>query len=219
MALSTSDLISRVRTAIDDVAGGKSIFKENLARSRFGNQVGGGNVAFQLNNTRVVAGTLSVSKDGGSFAAAATEDDLRGRFTFASAPATAALATYDFLFFTDAEITTLLENSASFVGTTDATFATVDPGLGDALVYKAASDAARALVTRTAPYYDAGAGGKSARKGAISPKYAALAKDLLAAAVAERLAFYGERKGAASAPAYGSVSPKSRNVTPYTPQR
>lgn len=222
MSLSVADLLARVRQAIDDVNGAKSILQENLTRSRFGNQVNGANKSFQLANTRIInpgTSTLFVSADGGAFVAAATEDDFRGRFTLAAAPATSLFATYDFQFFTDAELTVFLENAASYVGTTDATFASVDPGLGDALVYKAGSDAARALSLRNAPYYDVGAGGKTVRKGDVGKKYRDLAKDLIESAKAEREAFYGDRKGQASSPAYGRSSPTSRIVSPYTPRR
>lgn len=219
MALSVSDLITRIRQAIDDVNGGKSLFKENLRRSRFGDQVGSANTAFQVANGRIIPATIFVSADGAAFAAPATVDTLRGRFTLAAAPATSLLATYDFQFFTDAELTVLLENAASFIGTEDLTFVSVPTGLGDALVFKAGSDAASALSLRAAPFFNAGAGGKTVEKGDIAKKYKDIAADLLARAIKERDEFYGPRKGAATAPAYGQSAPTGRMVGPFTPRR
>lgn len=210
----TNDLLGRVRTLIDDVAGDKSVFKENLTRSVIGNQVDGASKNFQLNNRRIVATTLQVSADGAAFAPAASEDDLRGRFTLSTAPATSLLATYDFQFFNDTEITDFLTQAGSFVGSDDIT--QVATGLLDALVFKAASDAARALSMRSAPFFTAAAGGKSMQKGDISKKYADLANKLLDAATAERQAFYGDRKGLASSPAYGQFATRQ---TPWTPKR
>jgi hypothetical protein len=219
MALSVSDLTARVRVAIDDVAGGKPVLQENLRQSRVGNQVNGTNKNFQVNNTRVESGTYSIVADGAAVSPSGTPDYFRGRFVLAGAPATSLLVSYDFQFFTDTEIARLLQNALSFVGSTDDTFASVDVGLGDALVYKASSDAASALAARTSPYYDASAGSKSARKGDLGRKYRELAKDLFDRAVAEREQFYGPRKGQATQAAYGKSSPTSNIVQPYTPRR
>lgn len=218
MPLSTSDLISRIRAAIDDSPASKSILQENLARSRYGNQVGGGNKNFAVGNTRLISGTLAVVSDGATVTPASI-DLFRGRFVLTVAPASSLLATYDFEFFTDTELTVFLENAASFVSTTDLTFVSVDTGLGDAIVYKAASDAAFALSARSSPYYNAGAGGKSSQKGDISKKYRDLAEDLFGRATKERDAFYGPRKGMATSPAYGQIAPAGRIVSPYTPRR
>lgn len=210
----TPDLIGRIRTLIDDVAGDKSVFKENLTRSIIGNQVDGSNKSFQLNNKRLVAGILTVSIDGGAFATPASEDTGHGRFTTGTAPASALLAIYDFQFFTDTEITDFLTQAGSFVGADDVT--QVATGLLDALVFKAASDACQALSVRTVPFFNASAGGKSMDKNEIAKKYAALSDSLFKKAVAERLAYYGDRKGEASSPAYGQFATKQ---TPWTPRR
>lgn len=211
-----SDLISRVRTAIDDIAGDKSVFKENLKRSVNGNQVDGSNKDFQTNNKRLVDGSIIVLADGSSATLTADSDQLRrGRFTITSAaPASSCLVTYDFQFFNDDEITDFLTQAADFVGTSDVTM--VEVGLIDSLVDKAASDACFALSTRSGFLYNASAGGKAAQKGDISKKYRDLAKDLFDKAVAERKAFYGDRKGQATSPAYGRFATKQ---TPYTPPR
>lgn len=212
---SSIDLLNRLRTAIDDVAGDKSIFKENLRRSVAGDQVDGTNKSFQLNNRRVVTGTLSVSADGAAFTTPASEDVARGRFTLASAPATSLKATYDFQFFTDAEATVFLNQAVDFIdGLTDP--ALVPAGLVDAFIKKAASDACYALATRTTPLYNASAGGKVLDKDNIAVKYRQKAKDLLEQAVAERTAFYGDRKGQSSSPAYGSLATTQK---PWTPRR
>lgn len=199
-----SDLISRVRTAIDDVAGDKSVFRENLGRSINGNQVTLGS-PYQLNNKRVAAGSLTVNVDGGGFKAIGsgggqypgTEDDARGRFTLVTPAASSLFATYDFLFMSDTEITDFVNQAADFIGTSDPT--TVAVGLLDALTLKAASDACFAIAARAASYYNFSAGGKAAQKGDISKKYQGMAKDLFERAVAERLSFYGERKGKSTA--------------------
>lgn len=213
-----TDLLSRLRTAIDDVAGGKTVFKENISRSVWGNQVTTGNKSFRLNNQRIAViasvSTLLVSADGAAYAAAATEDDFRGIFTLASSPATSLFAQYDWTYFTDAELTDFINQAADFVGVSDPT--TVPVGMIDALVFKAGSDASFALSARRAGLYNAGAGGKTAQKGDISKKYKDLAKDLFDRATAERLAFYGTRKGKSSSPSYGKFATKQR---PWTPRR
>lgn len=210
------DLISRVRTAIDDVAGDKSVFKENLKRSVNGNQVDGSNKDFQTNNKRLVANSLSILADGSAATFMADSDQLRrGRFTITSAaPASSCFVTYDFQFFNDDEITDFLVQATDFIGYADMT--TIVVGLIDTLVFKAGSDACFALSTRSGFLYNASAGGKAAQKGDISKKYRDLAKDLFDKAVAERTAFYGERKGQALSPAYGKFK---TNQTPYTPPR
>ncbi len=211
-----ADLLSRLRTAIDDVAGGKTVFKENLTRSVWGNQVGGGNTSFRLNNQRIAVvsstSTLLVSKDGGAYAAAATEDDFRGTFTVASAPTASLFANYDWQYFTDTELNDFLTQAGDFVGVSDIT--TVAVGLLDALVFKAGSDASFALAARRAGLYNAGAGGKTAQKGDISKKYKDLAKDLFERATAERLAYYGARKGSSTSPASGRGTINQKVWTP-----
>lgn len=212
-----NDLLTRVRILIDDQAGDKSVFKENLARSIQGNQVGSGNLSFQLNNRRLIATSLSVLADGSAATVSSSADQaLRGRFTItSSAPSSSCFATYDFQFFTDTELTDFVNQAADFVeGVSDVT--TVQVGLLDALVLKAASDACFALASRSGSLYNAAAGGKSAQKGDISRKYKDLAKDLFDRAVAEREAFYGPRKGQASSPASGKFATKQ---TPWTPRR
>lgn len=212
---STATILARVRTAIDDLAGDKSVFKENITRSMLGNQVGSGNTSFQLNNRRTSG--LQVSVDGAAFVAVSqtADESQRGRFVKSPAPATALLATYDFQFFTDAELTTIIEGSGlSFVG--HATVVAVPDGLLDALTLKSSSDACAALASRTMPYYDAAAGGKSFNKNDIAKKYSALAKQHLDAAVSERDKFYSDKKGSTKAPAYGKFS---TTQTPYTPKR
>lgn len=214
-----ADLLIRCRTLIDDLSGDKSVFKENLVRSNLGNQVDGANTSFKLNNNRISivasVAVLQVSKDGGSYAAPATVDAAHGTFTLAAAPTTSLFATYDWQYFTDAEITDFLTQAGDFVeAVTD--ISTVPVGLLDALVFKAASDACFALSARRAGLYDAAAGGKSASKGDISKKYRELAKDLFDRAVAERAAFWGPRKGEATAPAYGKFA---TNQNPWTPRR
>lgn len=214
-----SDLLSRLRTAIDDVAGDKTAFRENLRRSVYGDQVAGGTTLnFRLNNQRVavvnLVSTLMVSADGNTFAPPATEDDLRGTFTLLVAPTSSLIATYDYQYFTDTELTDFINQAADFIGVADPT--AVPVGLLDALVFKAGSDACFALSARRAGLYNAGAGGKTAQKGDISKKYKDLAKDLFERAVAERLAFYGQRKGKSSAPSAGSFATKQ---TPWTPIR
>lgn len=209
----TATVIARIRTLIDDAAGDKSVFKENLRRSVLGNQVDGANKNFQLNNKRIVASSLSVSVDGASFAAPASEDDMRGRFTVTTAPATSLLATYDFQFFTDAEITIIIDSALSFVGATAAV--NVDAGLLDALVKWAAGDCFEALSSRAGPLYDASAGGKSVSKASIKQHYLALAKQKHDEATAERDNFY-KKKGEQFSPAYGKFALKQ---TPYTPRR
>ncbi len=209
-------LIARIRILIDDAAGSKSIFRENLSRSLGGNQVGGGNQSFQSNNKRLINGSLIVVTDGSAASIDATSAELfRGRFRITTtAPTTSCFVTYDFLFFIDDEVTEFLNGACSFVGIEDVT--AVPLGLLDALCKKAASDACYSLATRAAPYYNASAGGKSAEKGDISRKYREKGKDLFDQAVAERTAFYGSRKGEASSPASGSFALKNN---PYTPRR
>lgn len=213
------DLLARCRTLIDDLPGDKSVFKENLVRSVLGNQVGGGNLSFKLNNSRVSVissvAQLQVSSDGAAYAAPATVDAPHGTFTLAAAPTTSLFATYDWQYFTDAEITDFITQAGDFVEAT-ADVTTVPVGLLDALVFKAASDACFALSARRAGLYDASAGGKSASKGDISKKYRELAKDLFDRAVAERAAFWGPKKGQATSPAYGKFA---TNQTPWTPRR
>lgn len=214
-----ADLLTRVRTLIDDISSDKAVFKENLSRSLIGNQVNGTNTSFKLNNTRVSVvasvSTLQVSKDGAAYAAPTTVDNTHGTFTVTGAPTTSLFAIYDWQYFTDTEITGFLTQAGDFVeATTDIT--TVPVGLLDALVFKASSDACFSLAARRAGLYDASAGGKSASKGDISKKYRELAKDLFDRAVAERKAFYGERKGESSAPAYGQFA---TNQKPWTPRR
>lgn len=210
---STATIITRIRTLIDDLAGDKSVFKENLRRAPIGDQVGSSNVNFQLNNRRIIAGSLFVSIDGGSFAAPTSEDDTRGRFVTATPPTLALLATYDFQFFTDTEITTIIDSALSFVGYTVTT--NVPDGLLDPMVKWAAGDCFQALSSRAAPLYDAAAGNKNVRKSSITKSYLDLAKEKHAEATAERLAFF-ERKGEREAPAYGNIV---ISQTPYTPIR
>lgn len=212
----TADLIGRCRTLIDDQPGDKSVFKENLTRSIQGNQVGSGNLSFQLNNRRLISTSLSVLADGAAATVTSSADQaLRGRFTItSSAPASSCFATYDFQFFTDAEITDFLTQAGSFVGIEDIT--EVPVGLLDALVFKASSDACRALASRAAPFFNASAGGKSMDKNDIAKKYNDLADKLLKAAQDERQAYYGDRKGEASSPSYGQFATKQ---TPWTPRR
>lgn len=211
-----ADLLSRLRTAIDDVAGGKTVFKENLRRSIWGDQVGSSNTYFRLNNQRIAivsaVSTLLVSKDGGAYAAAATEDDFRGTFTLASAPTTSLFAQYDWQHFTDTELNDFLTQAGDFIGVSDIT--TVPVGLLDALVFKAGSDAAFAIAARRAGLYNAGAGGKTAQKGDISKKYKDLAKDLFDRATAERMAYYGTRKGQSTSPATGRGTITQKVWTP-----
>ena len=218
--MTTSDAILSVRSKLDDdTSGAKSVLNENLSKSAVGNQVGGGNKSFVLNNKRVIGAsgatpsTLAVMVED-SVVSVASEDNVRGRFTLTNAPTTSCFATYDFQFFTDAELTQIVNDALGFVSVTD--ISQMDPGLKDALVYKAASDAAFKIASRTGQYYDQSAGGKSARKSTISDKFRQLAKDLFERATAERTAFYGERKGAATAQASGRITLKDR---PYQPRR
>lgn len=210
----TASLITSVRTKIDDKPGDHSSFKENFTRGPLGNQVGTPNVSFQAMNKRITSGTLTVLIDGAAGAVTTTADGLlRGRFTTTTIPLTSLFATYDFQFFTDAEITEFLTAAGSFVGVSD--IEDVVAGLVDALTFKAGSDACFALAARTGMLYDASAGGKAASKGDLAKKYKDLAKDLFDRAVAERTNFY-ERKGGRAAPAYGSTTTGQR---PYTPRR
>ena len=218
--MTIADAILSVRSRLDDDAAGvKSVLNENLSRSALGNQVGSSNKSFQLNNRRIVgaiatpatASTLVVTADG-SVVAVATEDDVRGRFTLSAAPTTSCFATYDFQFFTDAELTQIVNDALGFVSA--ALVADVVTGLTDALIYKAASDAAGKIASRTGLYYNMAAGGKSAQKGTISDKFRALAKDFFERATAERTAFYGPRKGASTSPASGTVTLTQKVWTP-----
>lgn len=216
-----ADLITGLRTAIDDLAGDKIVFRENLARSIRGNQITSAG-SYKLNNERIVATTLQVNVDstgfkvigGGGGQVPGTETDATGQFTLTTPAATSLLAIYQFQYLTDAELTTFLNRAASFVSQTDPTV--VEAGLVDALTFKAGSDACFSISARRAGLYNAGAGGKTAQKGDISKKYKDMATDLFNRAVAERLAFYGDRKGAASSPAYGQFATKQN---PYTPER
>ena len=220
MAYTTDDAIASVRSRLDDdEAGVKSVLRENLSRSTIGNQVGNRNKTFVLNNRRIIGAagtspsTLAVEADG-SVVAVSSEDDVRGRFVLTNAPATSLFATYDFQFFTDAELTQIVNDALGFVSVT--AIGSVVAGLWDALIYKAASDAASKIAARTGLYYNQAAGTKRADKGTIAEKYRLLAKDFFERATAERDQFYGPRKGAATAPAAGRISP---NITPWTPRR
>jgi len=202
-----------VRSKLDDDAVGvKSILNENLSRSAIGNQVGGGNKSFVLNNKRIIGAvspsptTLIVTADG-TVVTQATEDDVRGRFTLTNAPATSLFATYDFQYFTDAELTQIINDGLNFVSCTDIT--TLNPGLTDALIYKAASDGAAKIAMRTGLYYNQSAGGKAAQKGTIADKFLKLSQQYMKQAVDERAAFYGPRKGASTSPASANAALRS----------
>lgn len=208
-------ILARVRTAIDDVAGDKSAFRENLARSPGGTQINGTNQDFQLLNRRVIAGSVVITADGSAATVSTTTAGLlRGRVSITStAPSTSCLATYDYQYFTDEELTTILEgDAASFIDFSDLT--QVPNGLLNALVFFAGSVACRALAVRMATLYNAGAGGRSAQKGDIGKKYNDLADRLAKQATDERLLFYGSRKGEASSPAYGKFTPTQKVWTP-----
>ena len=196
-----------VRSKLDDDAVGvKSILNENISRSAIGNQVGSGNKSFVLNNKRIITGTLIVTADG-AVVTQATEDDVRGRFTLTNAPATSLFATYDFQYFTDAELTQIINDGLNFVSCTDIT--TLNPGLTDALIYKAASDGAAKIAMRTGLYYNQSAGGKAAQKGTIADKFLKLSQQYMKQAVDERATFYGPRKGASTSPASASLALRS----------
>ena len=196
-----------VRSKLDDDAVGvKSILNENISRSAIGNQVGSGNKSFVLNNKRIITGTLIVTADG-AVVTQATEDDVRGRFTLTNAPATSLFATYDFQYFTDAELTQIINDGLNFVSCTDIT--TLNPGLTDALIYKAASDGAAKIAMRTGLYYNQSAGGKAAQKGTIADKFLKLSQQYMKQAVDERATFYGPRKGASTSPASANAALRS----------
>ena len=215
--MTTASAILSVRSKLDDdVNGVKSVLNENLSRSAIGNQVGSGNKSFVLNNKRVYnpgTTTLIVTVDG-SVVTQATEDDVRGRFTLTVAPATSCFATYDFQFFTDAELTQIINDGLNFVSVTDIT--TLDQGLTDALIYKCAADGASKIATRTGQLYNQSACGKAAQKGTIADKFLKLAVYYMKCAEDQRAAFYGPRKGASTSPASGRVTLKNR---PYEPRR
>jgi len=220
--MQTSDAILSVRSRLDDDATGvKSVLNEDLRKSAIGNQVGSGNKSFVLNNKRIIGAILSPATPSTlvvtvdvSVVSVASEDDTRGRFTLTVAPVTSCLATYDFQFFTDAELTQIVNDALGFVSVT--TISNLVSGLSDALIYKAASDGASKIAARTGQYYNATAGGKSHQKGTIADKFLKLADYYAKLAVQERAAFYGPRKGAATSPASGRVTLTSK---PYTPRR
>lgn len=211
---------SQVRSLIDDLDNppSKSVRQEDLRRSALGDQVDGTNKFFQLNNRRIVAGSLVVISDGATLTPVTdyAEDDVRGTFTIAgghAAPATTLKARYDFIYFQDAELDPFITEGLRFVGLTDIT--TIADGLVAAVTAYASMVAFRALAARNAPIYDAEAGGKKLSKASIKKHWMDLAKLAEVSANDAKTNFY-QRQGRRDAPSFGQTNTGQRE---YTPQR
>lgn len=220
---SQEDARAQLRTLIDDLNDppSKIVRQEDLRRSVLGDQVNGTNKFFQLNNRRIVEPTalttsLIVISDGVTLAPVTgyTDDPVRGTFTVVgAAPATSLLARYDFLYFLDDEIDGHLQNGLRFVGYSDVTG--VPDLLLNAALLSGAGYAFQALAARTAPLYDASAGGKTLNKASIKKHWLDLAAMKFKEAK-EALDNYYTRQGQRNAPAYGQFN---TGQVPYTPKR
>lgn len=223
MALLTT-LRSQLRTLVNDKDGAtpsNSTRKENLRRSVNGDQVGGGNKFFILNNTRIVANSVTFISDGTILGATDfTVDLVKGIVTVAgavAAPVTTAIARYDFLRFLDIELDDHLTAGLRFLGRSTGVLSTDAPnvpeGLNEAFLHEAAANAFEELAARTANLFDASAAGKSINKASIKDHYLKLAKEKHEKAVQMRDDFY-KRQGAREAPASGKFATTQRVYTP-----
>ena len=216
-----ADVRNQIRAVIDDLTSPPShiVPQENLRRNVYGDQVNGTNKFFRLNNRRLVANeptttTLVVVSDGTTLTpfTGYTEDIERGTFTITgTAPSTSLIVSYDFVLFLDAEYDLNITTGLSFIGYT--AVSSVPDGLVQALVHKTAALALKALASRAAPQFDAGAGGKSITKSSIKKQYLDLAKYHEDTAEKERENFY-KRQGRREAPAYGQFGTGQKEYTP-----
>lgn len=157
--------------------------------------------------------------------APATSDLAKGLIDLTAAPvnppSTEIRITYFSMFAQDGMLKVFLQRGVKFVDVSSTPTADTDPigtpeGLETAVIEFAKSLYYEMLSTKTADFFDFGAGGKTEGKSAVPQNWTELAKLAYAKAVQERDDFY-KRKGRRNAPALGVSTPQDQRA--WTPNR